>query len=87
MQETSSSARLPVAVARPVVAHPAAAVVGTAVATRTVEKQGGGAEDGRLEYDGGVLSVIIRPLPSTAPASLDSDSSRGEGWLLGCLVA
>lgn len=28
---------------------------------------------------GAVLTVVVRPLPSTAPASLDSDSSRGEG--------
>lgn len=32
-----------------------------------------------VESMGGILTVIVRPHPSTAPASLTSDSSRGEG--------
>lgn len=37
----------------------------------------GGASGG--DGDAGMLTLIVRPLPSTAPASLASDSSRGEG--------
>eukprot|EP00904_Undaria_pinnatifida_P000689 jgi/Undpi1/10620/HiC_scaffold_29.g13070.m1 len=33
----------------------------------------------------GLLTLVVRPLPSTAPASLDSGSSRGDGPLAGPL--
>lgn len=36
--------------------------------------------EGNLESSGeALLTIIVRPLPSTAPASLDSDSCTGEG--------
>lgn len=45
--------------------------------------QGGGGEEaagggvGGEQGEGAVLTVVVRPLPSTAPASVDSGSSRG----------
>ena len=40
------------------------------------EEAAGGAAGGE-QGEGAVLTVVVRPLPSTAPASVDSGSSRG----------
>lgn len=52
------------------------------VSARGVGDEGGdgfGGSRKAVESVGGILTVIIRPHPSTAPASWTSDSSRGEG--------
>lgn len=80
----TSGMPLAVATAHPV---PLSAVTcggnGTAAAAVASEVGPGivgiGAEDGLGTKGKGELTVIVRPLPSTAPASLASDSSRGEG--------
>lgn len=71
------------------------AVTATATATATVTATATPAGTGVREDDCGVeaggagasgkpvLTIIVRPLPSTAPASLDSDSCAGEGGLDG----
>lgn len=84
----TSGMPLAVATAHPV---PLSAVTcggnGTAAAAVASEVGPGivgiGAEDGLGTKGKGELTVIVRPLPSTAPASLASDSSRGEGVYFG----
>lgn len=52
------------------------------VSPRGVGDEGGDGFGGNrkaVESVGGILTVIVRPHPSTAPASWTSDSSRGEG--------
>lgn len=74
---------------RPAAAAVAATLRATAPGeTAPVTNEGGGATaplDGSVEEgsvtvggrEGAVLTIVIRPLPSTAPASVDSGSSRG----------